>query len=127
MMLDEKAKVVEKFHHLKSLKFSPILPKAFTEKGLYMLATILKSSRATSTTLAIIETFSKMKELSRIVTELSNTTENNRQKPLIQKSGDIITDLLHQDHLSIESETTFELNFAVLRLKHTIKRNDNFK
>lgn len=30
------------------------LPKAFTEKGLYMLATILKSQRATSVTFAII-------------------------------------------------------------------------
>lgn len=29
------------------------LPKAFTEKGLYMLATILKSQRATSVTFAI--------------------------------------------------------------------------
>ena len=28
------------------------LPKAFTEKGLYMLATILKSPRATQTTIA---------------------------------------------------------------------------
>ena len=39
---DEKKDVVENFHHLKKLKFSPQLPKAFTEKGLYMLATILK-------------------------------------------------------------------------------------
>jgi len=33
------------------------LPKVFTEKGLYLLATILKSQRATSVTFAIIETF----------------------------------------------------------------------
>jgi len=38
------------------------MPKAFTEKGLYMLATILKSQRVTQTTLAIIETFAKVKE-----------------------------------------------------------------
>ena len=31
--------------------------KAFTEKGLYMLATVLKSRRATEATFAIIETF----------------------------------------------------------------------
>jgi len=37
------------------------LPKAFTEKGLYMLATILKSERATETTIAIVETFAKFK------------------------------------------------------------------
>ena len=33
------------------------IPKAFTEKGLYMLATIIKSPQAVATTLAIIETF----------------------------------------------------------------------
>src|SRR4051812_12062768 len=37
-------------------------PKAFTEKGLYMLATILKSPKAIETTIAIIETFAKVKE-----------------------------------------------------------------
>ena len=41
------------------------LPNAFTEKGLYMLATIIKSAIATQTTLAIVETFSKLKELNR--------------------------------------------------------------
>ncbi len=33
------------------------------EKGLYMLATILKSKKATQTTIKIIETFSKIKKL----------------------------------------------------------------
>jgi len=42
------------------------LPKAFTEKGLYMLATILKSKKATEKTIEIIETFARMRELSRI-------------------------------------------------------------
>jgi len=41
------------------------LPNAFTEKGLYMLATILKSQKATQTTIAIVETFAKIRELSR--------------------------------------------------------------
>ncbi len=40
------------------------LPKCFTEKGLYMLATILKSKIATQTTIQIIETFTKMREFS---------------------------------------------------------------
>ena len=38
----ETPEVVENFDHL-NLKFSPSTPKAFTEKGLYMLATILKT------------------------------------------------------------------------------------
>ena len=36
----EKTEVVEKFDHLKKLKFSKVQPTAFTERGLYMLATI---------------------------------------------------------------------------------------
>ena len=39
-----------------------VVPKAFTEKGLYMLATILKGERATQTTLAIIEAFAKLRD-----------------------------------------------------------------
>jgi hypothetical protein len=58
------------------------LPKAFTEKGLYMLATILKSPQATQTTLAIVETFAKIRELARTVTELSETHEQPKQKTL---------------------------------------------
>lgn len=42
----EKSEVVKNFDHLQKLKFSPQFPKAFTEKGLYMLATILKSPKA---------------------------------------------------------------------------------
>jgi len=47
-----------KFSTLKSKgkgKHTKYKPKAFTEKGLYMLATILKSPKATLTTIAIVE------------------------------------------------------------------------
>src|ERR1035437_2078607 len=47
------------------------LPSAFPEKGLYMLATILKSSQAVQATLSIIETFAKIRQLSRSIQELS--------------------------------------------------------
>ena len=46
-------------------------PKAFTEKGLYMFATILKSPTATQTTLAIVETFAKIREFAKIVTGIA--------------------------------------------------------
>jgi hypothetical protein len=46
----EKQEVIKKFDNLQ-IKFSPASPKAFTEKGLYMLATILKSKRETDTTI----------------------------------------------------------------------------
>ena len=53
----EKKEVVENFDHLKKLKFSKVAPTAFTERGLYMLATILKSDRAVETTIAIVDTY----------------------------------------------------------------------
>lgn len=48
--------MVEIFDHLNRLKFSKVTPTAFTERGLYMLATILKSERAVETTI-ILDTF----------------------------------------------------------------------
>lgn len=100
------------------------IPKAFTEKGLYMLATILKSPKATQTTLAIVETFAKIRELSHTVAELSNTRDQFKQKSLMQQGGDILADLLDDEMQVSDSETTFELNFAVLKLKHTVKRKN---
>ena len=38
----EKMEVVKNFDNLGNLLYSPAPPKAFTEKGLYMLATILR-------------------------------------------------------------------------------------
>ena len=97
-------------------------PKAFTEKGLYMLATILKSKVATQTTIAIIETFAKIKGLTRTIKELSTTQEEPKQQNLMKKSGQIIAEILDDDLVASESETTFEINFAILKFKHTIKK-----
>ena len=44
---DEKSELVKNFDQFNNLKHSYAKLKAFTEKGLYMLATILKSKRAT--------------------------------------------------------------------------------
>ncbi len=101
---------------------SRVNPKAFTEKGLYMLATILKGDRATETTIAIIEAYAKLRELSRTIGELSANPDKFAQKSLMQKSGEIMADLFGDDMQTNETETEIELNFAVLKLKHTIKR-----
>jgi len=100
-------------------------PKVFTEKGLYMLATILKSNKAVEVTFAIIETFAKIKELSRNVKELSTIQDKNEQQNLMQKSGKLIAEILDDDLQTNEAETTIELNFAVLKFKHTIKKKTN--
>jgi hypothetical protein len=98
------------------------LPKAFTEKGLYMLATILKSRRATQTTLAIIETYSRIQHLSRNVKELSVEKDEQKKQTILHKSGELIAEILEDDLKVRGSETTIELNFAVLKFKHTIKK-----
>ena len=118
---DEKNEVIENFDNPK-LKFSPVLPKAFTEKGLYMLATILKSPKATQTTIAIIETFAKIKELTRTVSKISESHDEQEQKGLIQHGGDILSELLYQEIPVSGTETSVELNLAVLKLRHTVKR-----
>jgi len=123
----EKADVVEIFHHLEKLKFSPQLPKAFTERGLYMLATILKGSKATQTTLTIVETFAKIKHLSRNIKKLSEMQDDKSKKNLIQKSGEIIAEILEDDLALSETETTIELNFAILKFKHTVKKKKEGK
>jgi hypothetical protein len=98
------------------------LPKAFTEKGLYMLATVLKSKRATETTIEIVETFAKLRELSRTVIALSETPEVLKQKSLLQRSSQLISDVFGEELEINGTETSIELNLAVLKLKHTVKR-----
>ena len=49
--------------------------KVFTERGLYMLATILKGEQARNMTFAIIETFVKVRELKRELLDLHKETD----------------------------------------------------
>ncbi len=98
------------------------LPSAFPEKGLYMLATILKSSEAVQATLAIIETFAKIRELSRNINELSNVQDKADQKVLMQRGGELIAGIFDDELQTSDTETSIELNFAVLKFKHTIKK-----
>ena len=97
-------------------------PFAFSEKGLYMLATVLKSKKAVDATFAIIETFAKVKELTNTINELSTNPPKEKQQSLMQKSGEIISELLDNDLQTSGSETTIELNFAILKFKHTVKK-----
>lgn len=102
------------------------LPKAFTEKGLYMLATILKSPQAVETTIAIVEAYAKLKELSRVIIQVPQQEENSvEQKTLLQRGGQLVEDLL-TDVLPVQSsETSFELNLAMFKFKHSVKREND--
>lgn len=101
---------------------SRVMPKAFTERGIYMLATILNGDQAIDTTLSIVDTFAKLHELKRTIGNMAQSSDKHQQKSLLQKGGEIIDDLFGEDFSTNETETEIELNFAVLKLKHTIKR-----
>ena len=59
----EKNKVVANCDHLQELKFSHQLPRAFTEQGVAMLSSVLKSERAIQVNIAIMRAFVKMKQV----------------------------------------------------------------
>ena len=100
-------------------------PKAFTEKGLYMLATILKSPKAVQTTIAIVEAYSKLKELSRVIVELPQQEEDTVvQKQLLHRGGQLIEDLITDILPKQSTETSFELNLAMFKFRHSIRREN---
>lgn len=125
----EKQYLVENFDRYKTLRNSTVEPRAFTEKGLYMLATILKSERATAVTIAIIETFAKVRELKHELVELHKETDKDAQTKKMQHFGDLLTDIVMPDLETAETESSLEINFLVGKIKHTVKRikRDNSK
>jgi len=96
--------------------------KVFTEKGLYMLATILKSERATEATFAIIETFAKVRELKRELVEFHKETDKSVQTKKMQHFGEMLTDIVMPDLQTAETESSLEINFIIGKIKHTVKR-----
>ena len=73
----EKNEVVTNCDHLSALKFSPQLPYAFTEQGVAMLSSVLKSKRARQVNIQIMRTFVKLRQLL------------NSHKELAQKLADL--------------------------------------
>ena len=61
----EKNELVAKCDHLDSMKHSTVNPYVFTEQGIYMLASVLKSDTAIAVNIAIIRTFKKLREFSK--------------------------------------------------------------
>jgi len=103
---------------------SRVLPKAFTKKGCYMLATILKSERATATTIAIIEAFDQIQELSSMVADLvKSPNDTQKQAEIMQKSSEILSNMVTKELQTTGTETSFEINlFSAVKIKHTIKK-----
>ena len=98
-------------------------PYAFTEKGLYMLATVLKSERAVRTTLAIIETYAQVRAMVRDMEALQSLKDGSvEQASKLTQAGHKLASLIG-DNLSTDStKTTIELNLAVLKITHEVTR-----
>ena len=96
--------------------------KAFTRKGLYMLATCLKSDRAADATVAIIETFDKVQTLKQELQELHKETDKEVQKTKMQHFGEVLSDIVMPDLQTQETESSLEINFFIGKIKHTVKR-----
>ena len=117
---------VKNFDRFEKQKHSTVNPKAFTERGLYMLATILKGHKAEETTIAIVEAYAKLRELAQVIAEVSQHEDDKAmQQSLMQRGGQLAAELL-TDNLPIQSsETSVELNLAMFKLKHTVKREND--
>ena len=96
--------------------------KVFTERGLYMLATILSGERARDVTFAIIETFYKVRRLKRELMELHNETDKEVQAKKMHHFGEVLTDIVMPDFETAETESSLEINFIIGKLKHSVKR-----
>ena len=89
-----------------------------------MLATILKSEKATDTTIAIVEAFAKMRELSTAVAELvQSPADPQKQIAVTQKSNEILSELVTKELKTTGTETTYEFNLlSALKIKHTVRK-----
>lgn len=122
LTLEELQDLRSKISSTKVSTKSRTMPKVFTEKGLYMLATILKSKRAIEATFAIIETFTKVRYLKQEIVNLHMENDPQKQTDKMQRFGEVITDIIMPDLKTSETESTLELNFFVGKIKHTVKR-----
>lgn len=128
---EEKAELVKNFDRFSKLKHSTVNPKVFTEKGLYMLATIIKSKVATETTIKIIETFAKIKELSRNINAIMKTEDKAKQQSLAEKSNKILEEIIEikdeiladdEEGELVETTTKFEFNLGFAKVSKSIKK-----
>lgn len=113
--------LVKNFDRFEMLKHSTVLLTAFTEQGLYMLSTILKSDQATETSIAIIDTFAMVRQMARVMEQLQNATDGGEvQQNLLQKTGELLAEVVGRNLTTESTETEIELNFAVVKIKHKV-------
>jgi len=94
-------------------------PKAFTEQGVYMLATVLKSQRATNITISIMRTFTKIRryalehgELLQQIHELKKETANHKEWTKDKLTAVADTIIMLEDSLGALEEMILDIKSA---------------
>jgi len=89
----EKTEVVAICDHLEKLKFSPVLPNAFTEHGAIMLASVLNSARAIEISVYVVRAFVKLRESTARQRTLAHKLAELERR--IERHDEEIESLLH--------------------------------
>jgi hypothetical protein len=87
---DEKSEVVAKCDHLGNLKYSRVLPLAFTEHGALMAASVLSSSRAVEVSVFVVRAFVKLRQAIEAHKELAAKL-NQLERRLTQHDTQILS------------------------------------
>ena len=82
------------------IKFSPITPMAFTEHGVTMLSSVLKSKRAVNANIQIIRAFIELKRLA-----ISQIDFSNKLKALEQKYDKQFDDIFEAINYLLKKDT----------------------
>ena len=70
--------------------------------------------------------YAKVRELGRVMNQVQSLPENSpKQKNLMEHTGELIADLIiPDDEMEVTgTETTFEVNLALFKIKRTVKKN----
>lgn len=119
---EEKEEVVTICDHLSNLKFSSVLPYAFTEQGVSMLSSVLNSERGISVNIQIMRTFTKLREMIESNIELKHRIEDLEKK--YDKQFQIVFDAIK--HL-IEPEIKPKRRIGFYMADEEIKNLKGFK
>jgi uncharacterized protein Yka (UPF0111/DUF47 family) len=76
----EKQELVTNCDRLDRLKHSSVLPRVFTEQGVAMLSSVLKSDRAIQVNIQIMRTFTKLRQMLSTNAELKQKVEAMEKK-----------------------------------------------
>ena len=63
--------------------------------------------------------------MSRAIARVPEVVDENEKKSLLKRNGEIISNVLASDSTSLESETEIELNLAMVKIRHKIKKKSN--